>query len=84
MMQGLASSIEAATGSLKESLDQVLQRLTHDLGDNEGGVVEKLQVQAQKKRVLYFGLAKCLAVLFFASFSSQLSGTPRTLSVTRV
>lgn len=77
MMQGLASSIEAATGSLKESLDQVLQRLTHDLGDNEGGVVEKLQVQAQKKCLLYVGISKCLAVLFFASFSSHSCTTQR-------
>lgn len=45
MMQALTSSIENATASLKESLADVSQHLTKDLGDSEGLTEGQLQVR---------------------------------------
>lgn len=44
MMQGLTSSIDAASASLKQTLGEVLQRLHTDLGDSDGRTVGELQV----------------------------------------
>lgn len=45
MMNGIASSIDVASGALQESADEVLQRLMCDLHDTEREVAGQLQVQ---------------------------------------
>lgn len=44
MAQGVTSSIDAASASLKESLGEVHQHLLRDFGDTERQMVEQLEV----------------------------------------
>ena len=44
-MNGMATSVDVACDSLRELADEVLQRLTGNLGDNERKLVGQLQVK---------------------------------------
>lgn len=48
MAQGVTGSIDAASVSLKESLDEVHQHLLRDFGDTERQMVEQLEVSYRR------------------------------------
>lgn len=45
MMNGIVSSVDVASGYLRESAGEVLQRLKSELSDTEREVAEELQVR---------------------------------------
>lgn len=51
MMNGIASSVDVASGLLQESAGKVLQCLVLDVQDSERAVTEQLQVSASFSRV---------------------------------